>query len=544
MQDGPRILIDWEPRGRGFLQAIAPAFSRSKRRISVELHSARRPLRPILLSYLLHAAIVFALMTSVRDGWRTPDFVAPIEFHPEHYEIVYTPPNSLPQMIDAGGATSGSSGTQGGAALRTPEQTIRIVRGNLVMPHVVDAPKLQLPHTETPANLLMSSAPAPSVPINAIQHERIMTVQAFTPTPAVVPPPQIVREPVKVDPVLPLPPVPPPVSVPVHEAVIGSHIDLPVPVAPPPDKHLEAATLPPMRAGIPPPDLKEVEVGSIASPTKDSAVVISSQPGTSVGKPNSGSPGAIAMSSTGAGKPGVAEGVGSGAAHGTDAGAAATGNGTGTAATNGAGMGESGVRAGISPGRGPGGSGHGALVGGIAGVTISGGKVMIPSFGASAAVKAGSARMPKENRNMRPITVVATASSGGAVSARGLLKGPKVYTIYIDTTAGLAFLQFAEHVTSAHAGAENAAENSQHDLTVPEPIISKVPNDLQSERVLLAGIMDRNGSLRNLRVVEAGSQDAAHALIGAIEHWHFRPALRDDNPVEVDALFGLNVDTK
>jgi hypothetical protein len=499
-----------------------------------------------MLSYLLHAAIVFAVITGpMRDGWRTPDFVAPIEFHPEHYEIVYTRPNSLPQMTDAGGASSGASGTQGGAALRTPEQTIRIVRGNLVTPHVVDAPKLQLPHTETPANLLISSAPAPSVPVNAIQHERIMTVQAFTATPAVVPPPQIVREPVKVDPVLPLPPVPPPVSVPVHEAFVGSHIELPVPVAPPPDKRSEAATLAAIRAGIPPPDLKQVDIGSIASPMKDTAVVISSQPGASVGKPGSESPGAIAMASTGAGKPGVGEGLGSGASHGTEAGASATGKGTGTAVTTAAGIGEFGVRAGISPGRGPGGSGHGPLVGGIAGVTISGGKVMIPSFGATAGVKAGSARMPNENRNMRPITVVATASSGGAVSARGLLKGAKVYTIYIDTTAGLAFLQFAEHVSSAVADRRRAAaENPQHELTIPEPIISKVPKDLRSERVLLAGVMDRNGSLRNLRVVEAASQDAANALIDAIGHWHFRPALRDDNPVEVDAIFGLNVDTK
>lgn len=536
MNDGPKILIDWEPRGRGFLHSIAPAFSRSQRPLIVELHRTRRPLRPILLSFLLHAAIVLAVISApIRDAWRAPDFVAPIEFHPEHYEIVYTPPNSLPQMMDAGGAASGSSGTQGGAALRTPQQTIRIARGNLVKPNVVDAPKLQLPHTATPANLLMSSAPAPSVPVNAIQHERIMTVQAFAPTPAVVAPPQIVREPVKVDPLLPQPPVPPPVSVPVREAVVGSHIELPTPAAPPPDKRSEAATLAAIRAGIPPPDLKQVDIGSIASPTKDTAVVISSQPGKSVGKPSSDSPGATAMSPTGAGKPGVGEGVGSGAAHGTETGAGAIGKGTGTAIAAGGGMGDSSVRTGISPGPGPGGSGHGALVGGIAGVTISGGTVMIPSFGASAGVKAGSARMPKEDRNMRPITVVATARSGGAVSARGLLKGAKVYTIYIDTTAGLAFLQFAEHAMS---------ENPRHELTVPEPIMSKVPNDLRSQRVLLAGIMDRSGSLRNLRVVEAGSQDAATALIDAIGHWHFRPALRDDNPVEVDAIFGLNVDTK
>src|SRR5690349_16613770 len=154
MDQGPRLLIEWEPRREGFLRSLGPAFSRSDRRLLLEVDRAPRPKRPIVLSYLLHAALVLAVISApVRDAMREREFVTPVEFHPEHYDLVYVPAHELPQMKDAGGAPSGSSGTAGGAALHTPEQVIRIARGNPVIPHVVDAPKLVLPQTETPANL-------------------------------------------------------------------------------------------------------------------------------------------------------------------------------------------------------------------------------------------------------------------------------------------------------------------------------------------------------------------------------------------------------
>ena len=536
MTEGPRLIIEWESRRQGFVQSLRPAFSRSKRRLLLEADRDPRPVFPVALSYLLHFGIVLVLISApVRDAMRAPEFVSPVEVHPDHYDIVYVPEHSLPQMKDAGGAAAGSTGASGGAALQTPEQSIRIVRGNPVVPNVVDAPKLVLPHTEAPANLLVASAPVPSVPVDAIQHERIMTVQAFAATAAVAPVPQIVRDSTVTTPLLPMPEVAPPLAKADDDSVAGSTLRLPKPVAKPTPSNVDPATLAAIRAGVPPPDVKSVDIGSIASPTRNTAVVLSSEPGASVGKPSAQSPGAVAMSPTGAAKPGIGEGTGGGAARGTSSGAGTKGGGTGTT-TAGAGLGgDVSVHAGISPGAGPGGSGAGMIAGAIPGVTISGGKVMIPSFGATTPAKAGTSRFPKDERNVRPVTVVATASAGGAVSARGILKGAKVYTIYIDTTAGLAFLQFAER---------GADPRLQHDITVPEPIVSKVPDALRSARVLLAGVMDRNGTLRNLRIVEAASKDTAQNLIEAVERWHFRPALRDDSPVEVDAIFGLNVDTR
>src|SRR5689334_2815702 len=104
MQEGPKLLVEWEPRGQGFLDSLRPAFSRKQRRLMMEVGRARRPMRPILLSYGLHLAIVIAVATApISDQFHSREFVSPVDFHEEHYELVYVPQSSLPQMTDAGG---------------------------------------------------------------------------------------------------------------------------------------------------------------------------------------------------------------------------------------------------------------------------------------------------------------------------------------------------------------------------------------------------------------------------------------------------------
>jgi hypothetical protein len=275
-----------------------------------------------------------------------------------------------------------------------------------------------------------------------------------------------------------------------------------------------------------------VQVVNIGSIARESSVIVSPEPGTALAKPEAMTSSSVAMSPAGNGKPGLGEGLGTGAARGVATGAA-SGVGSGSADT-GSGRGVSNTTAGISPAAGPGGSGAGSAPAIVAGVTISGGQVFLPSFGATATGGTRNARTPAERRNAPAVTIVATSRSGGAVIPRDLLKGSKVYTVYLDTAGGLAFLQFAEH----------AANNFQHELTAPELLTSALPPELRSARIMLAGVMDRNGSLRDLRVVEAISNELAQRLIAAVQQWHFRPALQAGNPVEVDAIFGLNIDTR
>ena len=117
----------------------------------------------ILLSWafellLLVAAIVVpAKLASMR----------PYEPPPKpKYDIIYYSGNELPRTEDVGGAEAGRSGRSGGREAHHPTQTIRVARGSTLRETVADAPKLDLPKSNSAvANLLALKAlpgPAPA----------------------------------------------------------------------------------------------------------------------------------------------------------------------------------------------------------------------------------------------------------------------------------------------------------------------------------------------------------------------------------------------
>lgn len=281
-------------------------------------------------------------------------------------------------------------------------------------------------------------------------------------------------------------------------------------------------------------------MGSISGsgpPGGSSAVVVSANPGTGVGMPGSGGPGSLAMSPNGGKEPGLGgSGGGAGIGYGTGTGTGIAGDGTGSG-KSGDGLANGPAKGGTSLSPGPGGSGNGNGRGGVPGVTVSGGtaKVNLPSFSTPSSSGA-PIRGSTDKRNPPAITVIASARSGGAINAYGAFKGAKVYTIYLDTRLGLAVLQYAEK-----AGAPGSFEA---DLDPPEAITHDLPADLPKRKLLISCTMDKSGTLKNLRVVEGGGATVSAKLLPALEHWRFRPAFKGDEPVEVDAILGFDVDTR
>ncbi len=264
-------------------------------------------------------------------------------------------------------------------------------------------------------------------------------------------------------------------------------------------------------------------------------LIASANPGNAVGVPN-GEPGSMAMSPNGGREPGLGgSGGGTGIGHGTGTGSGSSGSGPG-AAGSGSGLGLGAQYPGTSMGPGPGGSGSGqGTPGGIKGITIEGGHITLPSFATGAASPGSPSHGPKDKRNAPPITIIATSRSGGAVNLYGVLKGAKVYTIYIDTAIGTALMQYAEH----------SSPNSEfaQDLTAPEPLNFNVPGSIPRARVLLSCMMDQAGALKNVRVLESARDDVTEKVIAAIQRWRFRPVLRGEEPIDVDVILGFNVDT-
>jgi TonB family protein len=127
---------------------------------------------------------------------------------------------------------------------------------------------------------------------------------------------------------------------------------------------------------------------------------------------------------------------------------------------------------------------------------------------------------------------VATASSGGAFEPyKNMLHGES-YTTYLDTTAGTVVMGFA-----------NEGVRGLQTLTAPQPIRIDLPAGLPRARMLVKCTLDASGNLRVVRVLEPGPPDMTTKVTTALRSWKFQPAMRGDQPVEVTAILGFNIDT-
>lgn len=296
-----------------------------------------------------------------------------------------------------------------------------------------------------------------------------------------------------------------------------------------------------------------MDAGSVAAPPSDNGgsgkgtgVVVSSQPGSKIGVPGNGGAGSLAMSPSGGDKPGLGgSGGGSGIGHGAGPGSGLSGEGSGAAKADatkdGTGRGsDATARGGISPYPGPGGAGSGTTgKPPMPGVSVNGGSniVTLPSFGADGAGPNIVARSSVGKDHEGPgITVVGSARSGGAFNFYGMLKGDKNYTIYIDTVLGTAVMQYADPLSAAHPYAE--------DLVAPQPMRSDLPVNLKPSRLVIACILDRTGTLRNMQVLDGGGSAMTTKVLAALTNWKFRPVFRGDQAIEVNAILGFDIDTR
>jgi hypothetical protein len=644
VNDAPKLLVEWSSPWQEFVTAIRPALGRSGERLAGEARSGLFPYRGMMLSWVLEAALLILIIIVPARLARMRPYAPPAL---PKYDIIYFSGEELPRAEDAGGAQSGRSGLAGGQEAHHRTQTIRVARGSALREKVVDAPKLNLPRSDSAvANLLaFKTIPGPAPSEGLKSSNRMPALSAA----AVAPPPQVDRDKIQSAPrldaaVIPPAPaarrdlaslrlpgshaaevIPPPVSAPEQVSNSNSQLSLPAPtiIAPPPQitreiasgpgfgagelrkqvvpppvqmgdasaehrnmEGLESAAAvipPPVQVGgaslqhpsvgglgggtsvVPPPPSVSSSVGGQGSGNRGSGrggvldlgtavtappasggnnagtgVVVSNQPGSKVGVPGSGGTGSLAMSPSGGEKPGLGgAGGGSSIGRGNGSGSGFSGEGSG-AAKAGSGRGSDVVaHGGISPYPGMGGAGSGTNGKPVVpGVSVRGGSniVTLPSFGSDGNQGAGSGRSSSPDRHGSGITVVATSRSGGAFNFYGALKGDKVYTIYIETGMGTAVMQFADPTSAAQA--------YSGDLTAPEPMRADVPSDLQRSRLVIACILDRSGLLRNAQVLEPGGSEMTGKVLASLPNWKFRPVLRGDQPVEVNAILGFNIDTR
>jgi TonB family protein len=273
----------------------------------------------------------------------------------------------------------------------------------------------------------------------------------------------------------------------------------------------------------------------------DAGAVISSQPGSKVGLPSSGGTGSLAMSPSGGDKPGLgASGSGASIVRGDGPGSGMNGAGPGAgkaAAEHGS---DTVARGGISPTTGPGGAGNAPSgTPPVRGVDISGGtgQVTIPGFGSdsSASDLQAPGHSATKQRQALGVTVVATATSGGAFEPyKNLLRGEK-YTTYFDTSLGTVVMEFADEGAAGHPFGGT--------LAAPAAIRTDLAGGLPRARMVVTCTLDASGNLKNVRVLETGPADVTARILAALRSWKFQPAMRDNQPVEVTAILGFGIDT-
>jgi len=81
-------------------------------------------------------------------------------------------------------------------------------------------------------------------------------------------------------------------------------------------------------------------------------------------------------------------------------------------------------------------------------------------------------------------------------------------------------------------------------LTAPDPLHADLPAGILRSRVVIACLLDRSGAIRNAQVLESANAETTARIMAALPKWKFRPVLRGDQPVEVNAILGFDIDTR
>jgi hypothetical protein len=526
----PKLVLEWEPRWRNFVSSVRPAVARSAARLEAECDRTLALVHGPFTSLILHCSAVvllflpFDVVHSSRVRINNPIG--------KGSEVIYFSGPYLPELQDRGGAQFGRSGASGGSQ-SSNTQSIRVARGPSLAKMNADSAKLYLPPSAQPVSNLLAMTPNKRDPSLVDRLGSLFETRAVPAEKNDTSASPKEKERAK-----------PP------EAHKSTRNEIRAPYRRVRKESTFKRTQEARRAQIkndPSPAKQESAVDSVvkalssavnsvtgATPSAP-AVVVSTQPGNTLGLPTTPKSGPLAMSPEGGARGGLGgSGNGSGIGSGNGPGRAQAGSGPGSSLAD-TGSGSDPFR-GKSPAPGLGGAGKTDSEESN-GVSIQGATVTVRSFGSSPPSDKipGRSKYPRARSESTPtVTVVSSSRSGGAMGEYGALRGTKVYSIYIATARGPAVLQYSEHSPSG--------EGFEDDLTTPEPMNTEVPSGFTSKRFVVACMIDRSGLLRNFRVLESNASEPIARMFSVLGGWRFRPALRDTEPVEIDAILGFNID--
>jgi hypothetical protein len=149
------------------------------------------------------------------------------------------------------------------------------------------------------------------------------------------------------------------------------------------------------------------------------------------------------------------------------------------------------------------------------------------------------------------MVVTAGPTGGGGLQVYGVLKGGKIYTIYLPMPGRNWVLQYCVHDDPASNRQAQASQGIQIRLdpgivppSAEEQFDFQRPPLSQSatngkEMIILQGIIREDGSVGELKVLHGLVAAVDQSAVAAFSRWKFKPALRSDKPVAVEVLVGI-----
>jgi len=209
--DAPKLLIEWPSPWHEFRTAIRPALAKSTDPLAGEAPVGMFPYRGMITTWLLESLVLLTIVWVPLKLARLRPYTPPAALK---WDVIYYSGDELPQTEDRGGARAGRSGRAGGREARHRTQTIRVARGESLREKIVDAPRLNLPPSDSavadllafrpipgpaPAEGLKPAMRAPSLnqgiipPSPEVQPDKLRSAPALNAS-IVPPPPEVQRE--------------------------------------------------------------------------------------------------------------------------------------------------------------------------------------------------------------------------------------------------------------------------------------------------------------------------------------------------------------
>ncbi len=175
-----------------------------------------------------------------------------------------------------------------------------------------------------------------------------------------------------------------------------------------------------------------------------------------------------------------------------------------------------------------------------------------PSESAVVAVSKASRPGPLKPLPRKKYGIILVSNSQTALmEARGTLTGSPIYTVYLDVPE--APRKWIMQFCLPNSGSRRLNVSSgvirirpRKKVSPPfamrmqplESMASSTP-DGRPARVIIYAVVDEEGILKNFRVVHGSDPETDNVILASLRSWEFLPAFRGDEPVTVEALFGV-----